>query len=412
MWSEKYRDEIVRLASELVAIPTVNCPPNGNEAPGQARLRAYYEAMGLAVDAFSPEEVPEYPHHPEFMARNLKGRENLVATWKGKGGGKSLVITGHMDVVPEAPLPWTVTEAFRPHVSDGRLYGRGSADMKGALAAGAVAVKYLKDIGFTPRGDVLLESVVDEEYAGANGTIAARLKGYNPDFAIIPEASGLDVCPACVGGLVLKITVRGIAGMPYTGEEIGNPAYDIADIASIVRDFGAYRVERTPRPALWSAQAQGAQIVVTKMRAGEAYESGQLSSPIDAWMEIVMQSYPGETADELEAQLWDYIRPRYRNPDGLQIERVYHYCRPAATDENHPAVKTLRECAEAVKPGAKVCGAMFSCDMFAVTDVGHVPCAIFGPVGARLHAPDEWVDIESLCLTARALAEFIVKWCG
>jgi acetylornithine deacetylase len=408
---ESYREALISLASDLVRIPTINFPPDGDEAPGQERLRACYEALGLKIDQFSPADLPEYPSHPEFLPRNLKGRENLVGTWKGTGNGKSVVITGHMDVVPIEPLPWTVTQPFEPKILDGKLYGRGSADMKGGLAAAAIAVRMLKDEGFVPRGDVILESVVDEEYAGANGTIASRLRGHNADFAIVPEASGLSICPACVGGMVFKLTMRGVAGMPYTGEEIPNLAYDLGDLLNLIRDFSAYRIETAPKPPLWAGTVQGAQVVVTKVRAGEAYESGQLSAPIEAWVELVMQSYPGESAEKLEKELKDFMSARFRDPMALKIEPQYHYCRPAATDPEHPGVKAL---ALALTPytSPSVCGAMFSCDMFVLTELGGIPSVIFGPVGGRLHGPDEWVDVESLLTCARVMADFIRKWCA
>lgn len=408
---DSYRELLIALASDLIRIPTINFPPDGNEAPGQARLQACYEAMGLSIDRFSPADLPQYPSNPEFLPRNLIGRENLVGTWRGSGGGKSVLITGHMDVVPIEPLPWTVTEAFEPKLLDGRLYGRGSADMKGGLAAAAIAIRMLKDEGFIPKGDVVLESVVDEEYAGANGTIASRFRGHNTDFAIVPEASGLTICPACVGGMVFKISMRGVAGMPYTGEEIPNIAFDLGDLLSLIRDFSAWRIETAPKPRLWGDTAQGAQVVVTKVKAGEAYESGQLSAPIEAWVELVMQSYPGENAETLERELNEFLRARFRDPAALKIEPMYHYCRPSATDPAHPGVQAL---AEALAPSAKpvVCGAMFSCDMFALTELGGIPSVIFGPVGGRLHGPDEWVDVESLMILSKTLAKFIRNWCG
>ncbi len=132
MSMDQYREQLVELASDLVRIPTINFPPDGDEAPGQARLRACYEQLELEIDQFSPTDLPEYPSHPEFLPRNLVGRENLVGTWRGTGGGKSVLITGHMDVVPIEPLPWTVTQPFEPILKEGKLYGRGSADMRAA----------------------------------------------------------------------------------------------------------------------------------------------------------------------------------------------------------------------------------------------------------------------------------------
>lgn len=409
---EKYRQELIDLTCDLVNIPTENIPPNGDEAKGQEFFKAYLEKMGLSTDCFSPADLPEYETNPEFLPRNLKGRKNVVGIWKGTGGGRSFAMSGHMDVVPKEPMPWTVCDPYDATVKDGKIYGRGSCDMKGGLASYAIAVKMLQDAGFTPRGDVYIESVVDEEYAGANGTIAGRLKGYNPDFSVISEAVGENICPACVGGFLFELRVQGIAGMPYTGEEIINPAYDIADLIKIIGDFAEKRRQECVKPKLWNKSVQEIQIVITKVKAGEAYESGQLSTPIDAWMEISVQTYPGEKQEDVESSLREYVYSRFRDPDVLTITPEYHYCRPTSMDPEHEGVKLLAECAGSFTDRAIVNGSLLSCDMFAFHEIGKVPCVLFGPIGARLHAPDEWVDIDSLVTCAKSLAKFIVEWCG
>ncbi|MGI6237084.1 MAG: M20 family metallopeptidase [Candidatus Excrementavichristensenella sp.] len=404
--------DMLKLLADLVRCPTENRPPHGYEAEGMKRIEEAYRQLGLQVSRVCPRDLPQYPDHPAFLPRDFEDRENVVGIWRGSGGGKSVLLTGHMDVAPKEPMPWTVTQPYVPLIRDGRMYGRGTADMKAGLACAWEAVRRLQREGFEPSGDILLESVVDEEYAGANGTIAGRLAGYNADFAIVLEPTGMNVCPACVGGLVIQLHVKGIAGMPYTGEEISNPAYDIAELIALVKRFSEKRIAETPQPALWADTVQGAQVVITKVKAGEVGYEGQLSTPIDAWMEIVMQSYPGEEEEELLSALKRFLRENYRDPDGVTMKRMYRYCRPAHTDPEHPAVKLLSECGMRYTKRARICGAMFSCDMFALTELGHIPSVIFGPIGGRLHAPDEWVDLESMELCVRTLMDFIRRWCA
>ena len=406
------RKHMIDLLADLVRCPTENTPPVGREALGQAVLEAEYRRLGLEIHRLCPASLPEYPSHPAFLPRDFTDREDLIGIWRGKGGGRSLLLTGHMDVVPKEPMPWVVTQPYAPLVKDGRMYGRGTCDMKGGLVAASEAVRRLKAAGFVPRGDVILESVVDEEYAGANGTVAARLAGYNADFGVVLEATGLNVCPSTVGGLVITLRVQGIAGMPYTGEEIGNPAYDIAEVIGLIHDFSEWRMANAPKPPIWRDTVQGAQVVITKVKAGEAFEHGQLSTPIDAWMEIVIQSYPGEEQEELLDQLDKQVRQRYHDPEGLSIELEYHYIKPAATPADHPGVTALARCAAPYTDRAVICGGMLSCDMFELTDLGHIPCVVFGPVGERLHAPDEWVDLDSMEVCIRTLMDFIREWCG
>lgn len=408
----EYEPEMTELLAALVRCPTENRPPRGFEAEGQAILEEAYTRLGLEIHRICPADLKEYPNHPYFLPRELEGRSNLVGVWRGSGAGRSVLLTGHMDVAPKEPMPWVVTEPYVPLVKDGRMYGRGTADMKAGLVCAWEAVRRLKAQGFVPKGDILLESVVDEEYAGANGTVAGRLAGFNADFGVVLEATGLNICPACVGGLVVQLHVQGIAGMPYTGEEIGNPAYDLAELIELVQQFSKKRMAEAPKPALWEGTVQGAQVVITKVKAGEVDTHGQLSTPIDAWLEIVMQSYPGEEEDVLMEQLRSFMNGHYHDPAGLTITREYHYCRPAATNPEDPGVQTLASCAAPYTDRARVCGAMLSCDMFVLTELGHIPSVIFGPIGERLHAPDEWVDLNSMEICTRTLMDFIVKWCG
>lgn len=411
-YTQRHRELLRELLCDLVSIPTQNRPPRGFEAEGQRYFKAFCLGLGLCVDEFSPADLPEYPQHPEFLPRDFDGRRNIVGILRGTGGGRSLLLTGHMDVAPEEPLAWTVTEPFAPRIVQGRLYGRGAADMKGGLACAMTAVRMLVESGQRLRGDVLLESVVDEEYAGANGTIACRLRPHTADFGILLEPSGLNVCPATLGGLVFVLSFQGTAGMPYTGEALRNPALDLAEALTLIREFGRQRAARRPRPALWKEAPQDLQTIVTKVRAGEAYESGQLSLPMDAWLEAVVQTYPGEDDRQVEADLKNFLTSRLSRPESLRLRRLYHYCRPAMSDPGHPAVRLLAGQAEKYSSGSRVGGALFSCDLYALTEVGKMPAVVFGPAGGGLHAPDEWVDLDSLDACLSTLADFIPAWCG
>ena len=200
--------------------------------------------------------------------------------------------------------------------------------------------------------------------------------------------------------------------MPYTGEEIGNPAVDIAELIWLVQQFSEKRMAEAPKPKLWDGTVQGAQVVITKVKAGECYEHGQLSAPIDAWMEIVMQSYPGEEEEELLKELDNFVRARYHDPKGLEIRREYRYCRPAATDPDEAGVQTLARCAGAyTDPSPRVRGHVL---LRYVRPYGIGPHArdAFRPHRRAAACPDEWVDLQSMEICVRSLMDFIRAWCG
>jgi len=411
------RERLINLVCELVKIPTENRPPDGGEKEGQKYFKKLCQELNLKIDEFRPDEVDNFDREDIYLkGRNYNQRRNVVATWSGESDGKSLILSGHMDVVPKEPMPWNVCKPFDPVIKDNKIYGRGTADMKGGLAAAFMAVRLLKESGWKPDGDIIIESVVDEEYAGGNGTIASRFKGYNGDFAINLESSGLKICPGAVGGLVYKVKLQGIAGMPYTGEEIYNPVYGLAKIIKAVKNYGQYRQENIKAPELWKESVQKIQCIITKVKAGEVQEHGQLSIPIDSWLEVVIQTYPGEKEDIVTEDFKKYLNKELEVhlkdvQADLIVEQEYHYIEPVESDKNFAGVKVLKECADSVlERPAVICGAPFSCDLFAFKKYGKTNAVIFGPVGGNLHAPDEWVDIDSLTRLTKILMQFIVRW--
>jgi acetylornithine deacetylase len=411
--TEKYRQRLVILTQSLVDIPTVNMPPHGAEKEGQEYVKACLQNLGMSVAEFSPCEAPDFEHNPAFIpGQDYTGRKSVRGVWKGSGGGRAVILNGHMDVVNEEPGPWTKCEPFKSVVENGRIYGRGTADMKGGLACALTAIEMLKDEGFTPKGDIIFESVVDEEYASSAGSISLRQLGLNADFAVLFEPTGLTVCPACVGSIVLKVTMQGVAGMPYTGETVVNPIYMLGEAIGIIREYEKSRLEGVKPPKLWEETPQAVQLVITKAKSGDIRPNGQLSTPTDAWIELVIQTYPHEDMETIFQEFKEFLSSRFSEPDKLVFELEYHFCRASDMHPDTRGVEALKRCADRYAKDARICGAMFSCDLFAFTLYGNMPAAVFGPAGEKLHGPDEWVGIDSMEKTTLAVRDFIMEWCG
>ena len=187
------RVEVIDLARKLVQYPTVLKPPNGNEGECQAFVADWLGTFCDEVDVFELPEAAGFLEHPAHWKYNdYAGRPDVVGILKGLGSGPSLLFNGHVDVVPEDPLPWN-HPPFNAEIENGRIYGRGAADCKGGLAASMMAAKIIKDSGIRLNGDVIIQSVVGEEYAGANGTLAAVIRGHTADAGISVEPSGMDL---------------------------------------------------------------------------------------------------------------------------------------------------------------------------------------------------------------------------
>jgi acetylornithine deacetylase len=210
------QEETIALLQELVRVPSVNpffdsytLPSREGEV--QDILAARLAPLGARLDRWEPDAaaLARYEGGPGYYpGRDFRGRPNLAATLSGSGGGRSLMLLGHVDVV-SAGEGWTV-EPFAGTRRDGAVYGRGTADMKGGMAAGVSALELLDALGIRLRGDVIVASVVDEE-AGGMGTLAMMDRGYRADGAIIPEFTDLAVAPLCRGILWGRLTIPGRA---------------------------------------------------------------------------------------------------------------------------------------------------------------------------------------------------------
>ena len=214
---EARESEILDWTAAFLRFPSENRPPTGAEGEAQEWLAEECRKLGWTTDLFLPTAVPGASGHRYWLSGRQypSSRRNMAARWHGTGTGRSILFSGHADVAPLEPNDWKVAQPFQPRLKEGKLYGRGSADMKGGMSAAFWALRLLQELGFSPAGDIIFESIVDEEFAGGNGTLASRLAGYNADLAVLTEPTRMQLCPACMGAFLGDITIQGTAGLPY-----------------------------------------------------------------------------------------------------------------------------------------------------------------------------------------------------
>jgi len=220
---EKYiaenENELISLLKKLVEIPTVNPwfkkdPKLNKEKEAQIFIKDYLEDLGAEIKLWEPdaEKLKEYKDEAGYYeGRDFTNRPNLYAKIPGQNssGANSLLLFGHIDVV-DVGEGWD-SDPFKCVVKDGKIYGRGTADMKGGIAAMLMALKIIKDLDLKINGNILFGSVVDEE-AGGMGTLDFAVKDYKADAGILAEPTSLKVAPLCRGILWGKIIVRGKSG--------------------------------------------------------------------------------------------------------------------------------------------------------------------------------------------------------
>jgi acetylornithine deacetylase len=411
------REQILDWTRKLVAFPSENRPPDGAEAGAQEFLAGECRAMGWDVELSIPTETPGAEAHPYWLPhRNYPaGRCDLAARWKGRGGGKSLLFSGHVDVAPFEPDNWRICRPYEPRVMDGRLYGRGTADMKGGLAAAYWAMRVLREEGFSPAGDLLYESVVDEEFAGGNGTLSARLRGFNADLAVLSEPTRMQVCPACLGAFLGDISIRGKAGMPFMGTAIPNPLFAASRVISLFREWEQHWRALNSH-ALFQEPGKELNVVLSSLSTTIPGEFTQMGTPLIARISWIIWCHPGMTEHRFYQELRRFWEPRFASdpelaPFTIDLAPTYHYVRAWETPSADPGVQTAVDAFTAMTGSRPVIGgAPFSCDLGVYGDPGGMPCLILGPRGDNLHAPDEWVLIEDIYSLAEIFADLAVRW--
>ncbi len=412
-WVAEHTEEIAGLAATFIARASENLPPTGNERLFQVALADELRTIGMDVSTFLVTDVEGIDEHPLYWpGRDYKDRPNVVGTLRGTGTGKSLMLAGHGDVVVGLAGDY---KPFEPTIVDGRLFGRGASDMKGGLAAAVMAVRCLRDLAIPLAGDLLVESVVDEEMAGANGTLASRLLGNNPDAAVIMEPTGLRVCPGHLGGRVYRIRIHGAGGMAFGGMDVVSPLHAMARFLVACEEVGGRR---------HGLVAPGDQLgppfntIVSIARSG-SYELGQGTGvPTEAVVEVWVESGVHTTADQLDASFLAFCE-RVVADDPLlakcrvAYERVTRFIPGSSIANDHPIVQAaLAALAAVIGPThASVETAPFACDGFVFHAFG-VPALILGPTGDNAHAADEYVLTESVADLTAVLANLAVAWCG
>ena len=415
-------DELVALTQELVRIPSENSPPAGTEKAAQVFIQKWLADVGVEAELIDLTRLEDLSRHELFFRgegyerREYEGRPNLAARLSGQGTGRSLVLSGHVDTMPAGKTRWQ-HDPFAGQAEGNRLYGRGSMDMKGGIAAAMTALQAVRSAGIALAGDVVFETVVDEEHGGANGTLANRLAGYNGDAAVITEPSNLQLYPAHKGFRIVHLTLRGRSGMSFAGEDLPNPVEHVGLLIDCFKAFRRRRRQTAPEVAEYAHDADPVPVFMNKLQAGEFSLNIPMQIPETCTLEIYWQTMPGETREAIDREFFDHLSHWIEeHPSLKQFEigrRFSHRWMPGArTDGDDPIVRTMRRAAGDVlgKP-ATVVGSPFPCDMFVFEHFG-IPAVLFGPRGAYSHGSDEYVEVDSLVRTAQVLALTLVRFCG
>ena len=409
---------LTRLLRELVRTNSVAAPPGGNETPAQRVLQRFLLDHGLRPEFYDTAFIQESGSPLVRKTRTYAGRKNLSARVRGRGAGKSLVINGHMDTVPAGIAPWS-RSPWSGQLKDGRIHGLGSFDMKGGLVAGAAVVCALQRAGIRPGGDVIFESVVDEEWGGGGGTIAARLRGGGADACVIPEGTQLEIYRATRGGFVVDLVAD--AGDPsayFSKAEVVSPSIPMGRLLAWVEELGRKR-SRVPARGAYAEFPDPAPVQVLAVESNRLGTEAPLSVPSRATVRVYMQFLPHEDVDAaIAATRKDLERFCARDPFFRKYPARWEpliggplYGHELALD--HPWTQCMTESAKTVLGRRPVItGAPYPCDAGLMHRDFGIPTLLFGPCGAGAHNPDEYVELDSVIRTAEVLLAAAMAWTG
>lgn len=416
-WVEDNRRNILDFNRTLVSIPSENRYPDGDEREVQKVVEEFLGQHGCETDVFLPTEVPGLTEHPAYLGgRSCEGRPNVVGKKRGSGRGRSIMFSGHMDTVPRGEDPWS-RDPFSGVIEDGKQFGLGVFDMKGGMGAAMMALKALNELDIRLAGDVTIETVVDEEFGGANGTLACRLRGYKADLAIVPEPSNLAICPQNQGGGMYRVTFMGTPGRSFSGEQLVNPVYAGARFLDIFREYETYHGQKKSRSKLFE-EDPGLPAYAIRVRAmpndlplGDRVPG---RCEIDVWI----QCYPGTTEEELYRDFTTFYEQKAEGDEILSkvqpnIEKLIRFLPGTGMPEDHEAIDVaVRVARQVYTDGLPVQGAPFACDSFMFNLYSDTPALIWGPKGGNAHAPDEYIEIEAFLDLVKMYALTMIEWCG
>ncbi|MBM3709766.1 MAG: M20/M25/M40 family metallo-hydrolase [Actinobacteria bacterium] len=424
-WLQNNKDYILDTLSELIQINTVNLPPGGNEKPGQEyiykKISSYIPEK--EIDIFEIDDIPDIRQNPFFfptidgVEKKYKGRPNLVAKLKGLDGRKSMAFSGHIDTMPDYGKKWTVFEdPYSGKIRNGKMYGRGSVDMKAGTLAGFLALKCIKDLKIKLKGDVFAESIVDEENGGVNGTIAARLRNPDIDFAIVPEITNLEVGVETFGGTDWKITVteKGVGGIG-ADVDLTNPIYKLSKIALALKKFDEY-IKEIKAPEVYSDDFKIKLLTYQFYSGGSTYlESGAV--PTEGHIYFWLEAYSFMDENNYKKEFLDFMKKEIgQDPDFRdnfpKIENVIRFLYGHKTDTSHHAMASIRKSYNLLNMKYIEKGIPYGTDAFAFKKVSNTEVVVLGPAGANPHGIDEFVDIESLFKLIKIMVITAIDYCS
>ena len=403
-------DREVAFLQDLVRFPSLR----GREAPLQDWVAREMAARGYAVDRFSLAEVPAHPKLAPMVGIDPAGSLQVVATHRAANPtGRSLTLQGHIDVVPEGPAEMWTHPPYAAVIRDGWMYGRGAHDMKAGVAAMVFALDAIRAAGLEPAADVHVQTVTEEESTG-NGALAALLRGYRAEAALVPEPTGHTITRAQTGTIWFRLRVRGVPVHVMVAEAGSNAIMSAYALIQALYDH-TRDLNAAARDNPW----YGGMTDPIKFNPG-IIRGGDWASSTPAWCEVDCRLglVPGTTPEQAMAGIERVVKEAARDDTFLannppEIVWTGFQTDPYVLDPGSEAERVLGEAHRAVH-GREMEARLST----AVNDSRYyglyfgIPGLCYGPKGEMAHGFDERTSLADLQSCTLTLAAFVADWCG
>ncbi len=415
---ERNRREIVNVCRDLIRIETTNDPPLkvGKEKEGQEYVAkklaeiGFKDILTLEPDEEKLSKLKGYVPTQDWKDR-YTGRPNVVGVL-GRGDGRSLILNGHIDTVTTGPIELWQHGPFSAEIENGKIYGRGSCDMKGGLAAMLMALRIAREIQEI-QGKVIFESAVDEE-GGGNGSLACAAEGYSADGAIVAEPTNLKICRTHRGVLIGRIEVYGKAAHAsekYEGVSALDKGVEILRELSLLERWRRDHVEPHPlldKPIILAGKFQaGDQVNIVPSKCTIDIDVKYLPSEVDeeGAGSKVKDQVEKWVLKESEKDSWLKLHPP-------KVEFLYDLP-PSSIPPDHPLISAINSVHSMLFGGrtTSVIGFQAWSDMYHLNS-HNTPAVMFGPGDVKsAHQTDEYIDVQELIDATKVLCGLIISWC-
>ena len=404
------RTPAVQMLSALVAEPSLL----GDEASAQRLMAQHFKQLGLRVDEFEI-DLDKIRDHPGFSPSILPyaGRRNVVGVHQPSGPvrGKSLILNGHIDVVPVGAQRLWTRPPFAPWIAGDKLYGRGSGDMKAGIVAYCMAFEALRNLGYEPAAPVYLQSVIEEECTG-NGALSCLVQGYKGDAALIPEPIP-GIMTSQMGVMWVGIEVLGLP-VHAAVAQTGVAAIEVAQyLCAKLKELEAQWNEPANRHPHYAHHDHPINFNIGKLSGGEWASSVATQCRAD----VRIGFYPGMKPAQVRALIEAVIKAAYEahpKKASVRYELIYEgfQAEGMLVDMNQPMIDMLKACHHEVAGGQmELIASTATTDARFFQLYGGIPATCYGPASGNTHGIDEWVSIASMMEVAQVLALFIARWC-